>query len=311
MVQFLSLKLRACDHPSVCRAMSLAGILLSLLTGCSGQTGRTKEDKREAFRKADSTLTVAARSGVTALCSLLHEPTFIKRAMAAYELGSMDLDAAVAMENTWRAGRMPEHPKGSEALECLLIATNDSTRSVRAFAATAIGNFPGVRSSDALKEQLQREQDPEVRKKLLAAIGNVYVPANATFLAAQGAPTRADSMGVVLGAKNMAIADLDSPELIARCVDMLRVSRDVTFHQMILGALTKADSATLASHAETLLQLARTEPSRSSCGEEWCALFARVRGEKSLAFLKEAATSGPASVRSAARAALAARAGRP
>ena len=298
-------------HRTMRRSVVLSVIVSSLLTGCSGQTGDTKDDKREAFRRADSTLSAASRSGVSALCALLHEPTFIKRGMAAYELGSMEQNAAVAIENTWRAGRMPEHPKGAEALECLLSVANDTARSVRAFAATAIGNFPGVRSSDALKAQLQREQDPEVRKRLLTAIGNVYVPANAAVLASQSAPTLADSMGVVLGAKNMAVADLDSPELIARCVDMLRASRDLTFQRMTLDALTKADTATLASHAETLVQLARTEPSKSSCAEAWCALFARVSGEGSFAFLKEAATSGPSSVRSAARAALAARAGRP
>jgi hypothetical protein len=311
MLRFLRTSPLHHDHGSLRRIIAFSGMVLGLLTGCSGQPGTTKVDEREALRRADSTLNAATRSGVPALCSLLHDPTFMKRSMAAYELGSMETDAAVAMENTWRAGRMPEHPNGPDALECLLRATNDSMRSVRAFTATAIGNFPGVRSSDALKEQLQRENDPEVRKRLLTAIGSVYVPANAAFLAAQGAPTLADSMGVVLGAKNMAIADLDSPELIARCVDMLRASADATLQRMILGALTKADTASLASHADTLLQLARTGPSQSSFGEAWCALFARVPGEKSLAFLKEAANGGSASVRSAARAALAARGGRP
>lgn len=304
MVMLVLTPLQALVHPSVCRATSLAMILVGILTGCSGQTGRTTEDKREAFRKADSTVAVAARSGTTALCSLLHEPTFIKRATAASELGSMELDAAVAMENTWRAGHMPEHPHGPRALECLISVANDTSRSVRASAATAIGNFPGIRSSDALKEQLLREPDPEVRKRLLTAIGSVYVKENAAFLTAQALPTLADSMGLVLGAKNMAVADLAVAELIARCMGF---DEHPALHMLVLDLLARTDTATLVGQRDALLAMARSPRSRSN-EAEWCRVFARIPGAEAEAFLSEVLEHGRTpQARETARAAIVAR----
>lgn len=263
-------------------------MVVNLLTSCSGQTGSTKEEQRQAFAAADKVLKEAAATGVDALCSLLHDPHFIQRHMAAYELGSMDLDAAVVMEDTWRAGRRPTHPNGPKALDCLLRAVNDTSSMVRAFTATALGNFPDQRADSALKDQLAREQAPEVRKRLLHAIGNQLEKDNGAFLSNQPAPSLADSMGIVLGAKELAVSGIGSAALVERCLPMYR---SPALHGMVIDLLARTDTTTLASRGDELLLLARSQRGMTEQGA-WCRVVARIPGPAAETYLKEVLADG-------------------
>ena len=304
MVQFLSVKLVGSEQLSMLRAFVLSGLLISVLTGCSGQTVDPREQKRKAYADANEALKEAEAAGVGALCSLLHDPRFIKREMAAYELGGMELDAAVAMEEAWRAGIRPTHPNGEEALDCLLRAVNDTSLRVRAFTATALGNFPEHRADSALKVQLEREQTPEVRKRLLVAIGSQLEQRNGVFLSNYPAPTLSDSLGIVLGAQEQASSREGSEQLVARCLPMYQAP---ALQHMVVVLLLRTDTATLVGRTDELLALARSQQGMSE-QETWCRVFARIPGPAADAYLAEIAQGGLTSLdRETARAVLARR----
>lgn len=270
------------------RGLPLLLVFMTLFTSCSAQGGNGSDHRRQAYVAADNKLKEAAAAGVDALCALLHDPHFAKRHMAAYELGSMDLDAAVAMEDAGRAGRRPTHPNGPKALDCLLRAVNDTSEIVRGFTATALGNFPDQRVDAALKEQLAREQAPEVRKRLLHAIGNQLEKDNGAFLSNQPAPSLADSMGIVLGAKELAVSGIGSATLVERCLPMYP---SPALQGMVIDLLARTDTATLTSHVDELLAVARSQRGRSE-QSAWCRVIARIPGMSAEAYLKDVLAEG-------------------